>query len=322
MQPLTWHKLAPIVHEITQFLLADPVGFDEIVPNSLLSVLLRVVGNQFPFKDDRFGQQARSLILYIDLPKQLAGQKHVPAFDFAAAFERINMVSVSDFIDIGFVVFAGAHANCSFSRDYFETARRQGMLLPNDERVVAVLNQLAADPGMFKTLYNKYRQPDRRFAAYDYNPLFPYPIIRPWRQEKWVTMEQDRMVAPLPGLILWRISTGIYYQMRDCYEDFTSYFGHIFEACVGKVLGHCVPQKNLISEHGIRMEYPASAGKSPDWIVVEGDTAILIECKATKLSRLALATGGEDAIESSIGQIKKGLHQLHEFIQICQAGNV
>ena len=321
-EPLAWQKLAPVVDLIARFLLSDPVGFDESVPSSPLSILLRIVGNQFPYNPDIFGQQARSLILYTGIPKEIAGRKNVPLFDFAAAFERSNGVSIQDFVDVGFVAFAAAHKNRSFARDYFDTARRQGMHLPDDETVSAALNGLAADPGLLKKLDRQYQQPERRFAAYDYNPLFPYPIVRPWRQKKRLPMAHDRMTVPMPLLIPWRISTGIYYQMRQEHPDFASYFGHLFECYAGKVLGHCAPGKLLMSEQDIRKVYSTRMGKTPDWIVVDGSTAILIECKATRLSRLALATGSEEAITSSLAQIKSGLYQLHEFMQACQAGRV
>ena len=322
VEPLAWPVLAPIVDLVARFLLSDPVGFDDTVPNSLLSIMLRTVGNQFPYEADPFGQQARSLILYADLPKELVGQKKVPGFDFAAAFERTNGVPVQDFVDVGFTTLAAAYSNRSFARDYFDKARCQGIRLPDDEAVSAVLDKLAADPGTLKRLDKQYQQPDRRFAAYDYNPLFPYPIVRPWRQKKQVLAQQDRMTVPLPLLIPWRISTGIYYQMRQDHPEFASYFGHLFESYVGKVLGHCVPGKPLLSEQDIRTAYPARKGKAPDWVVVDGSTAILVECKATRLSRLALATGSQEAIASSLGQIKEGLYQLHEFTQACEAGRV
>lgn len=321
-EPLSMPVLVPILDLVAQFLLSDPIGFDETVPNSLLSILLRTVGNQFPYETDPFGQQARSLILYVDLPKELASRKKKPVFDFAAAFERTNGVSMQDFVDVGFTAFAAAHSNRSFARDYFDTARRLGVRLPDDGVVSSVLDGLAADPGMLKNLDNQYRQPDRRFAAYDYNPLFPYPIVRPWRQKKRVPVAEDRMTAPLPFLISWRISTGIYYQMRQEHPEFASYFGHLFESYAGKVLAHSVPGKPLLSEQDIRTAYPPRMGKVPDWVVVDGKTAILVECKATRLNRLALATGSEEAIASSLGQVRGGLYQLHEFIQACKAGRV
>lgn len=320
--PLDWQRLSAIVNLATQYVLSDPVGFDETVPDGLLSIMLRHVGNQFPSASIFFGQHARSLILYRDMPQLLMSQKGIPKFDFLAAFEHVNGASVENFVDVGYVTFMAAHSNPGFDLGYFRKAREEGMSLPNDETVSAVLDRLAADPIKFRALDAKYKQDDRRFAAYDFNPLFPFPIIRPWQQSKRTGRAQDRMTAPLPELILWRISTGVYYQMREQYKEFLSYFGHLFEAYVGEVLRHCVPKKSLLSEHEIRAVYSTNKGKVPDWVVIDGDTAILIECKATQLKRLALATGSEEAITSSVGQITSGLKQLQEFMLACQSGDV
>lgn len=114
-------------------------------------------------------------------------------------FEKINKVSFADFLNVGFVASAAAQNNLGFTRGYFNKARSQGIRLPGDIDILAILDQLAADPKKFMELYRRYKAEDRRFAMYDSNPLFVYPIIRPWRQKKAVSVGQDRMVAPLPN---------------------------------------------------------------------------------------------------------------------------
>ncbi len=50
-------------------------------------------------------------------------------------------------------------------------------------------------------------------------------------------MSNDRIIAPLPDLIPYRVSTGIYYEMFNEYrEDFSRFFGHLFEAYVERLL--------------------------------------------------------------------------------------
>lgn len=319
---LDWQRLSAIVNLVTNYLLADPIGFDDTVPSSLLSIMLRIIGSQFPSASDLFGQSARSLILYHDTPLLLAGRKNIPRFDFADNFERVNGASVEDFVDISYIAFVAAMNRPDFSLDYFSKAQEEGMCLPEQSVIAAVLSKLSTDPRDFKMFYQKYKQESRQFAAYDYNPLFPFPIIRPWSGRKRTSKAQDRMIAPLPGLIPWRISTGVYYRMRDECRGFTEYFGHLFEAYAGEVLRYCTPGRGIVSEHDIRTFYSASKGKAPDWIVIEGDTAILVECKATYLKRLALVTGSESEIKLSLRQITGGIQQLHEFIVACQLGMV
>ena len=66
-------------------------------------------------------------------------------------------------------------------------------------------------------------------------------------------MDLDRMVAPLPELILWALSTGTYYRMEAaCGQPFLQYFGHVFGAYVGRILGHSFPASAVLSERDIR----------------------------------------------------------------------
>ncbi len=213
------------------------------------------------------------------------------------------------------MAWAGLSSN-ELTRGYFEKARSQGIKLPDDEGISLLLNSIIADPNRFRQIYEQKKQKDRRFRIYNFNPLLTFPILRPWHHHQSKSMEQDRMVAPLPDLMAYRISTGIFYKIFNHYtEQFSKYFGHLFAAYTGRLLEVSVKTQNLISEDTIRQTYPESSGKCPDWVVLDGSTAILIECKATRFSLHALATGAEESVNDSLKQVLKGLKQLHEFRQ-------
>lgn len=99
--------------------------------------------------------------------------------------------------------------------------------------------------------------------------------------------------------------------------EFANYFGEVFEKYVGTVLQHCGNSIELIPESRVRETYPSEKGKTPDWIIVNGDSAILVECKATRFSLASLLTGAESAINDSLKQVVKGLHQLADFRKAC-----
>jgi len=101
--------------------------------------------------------------------------------------------------------------------------------------------------------------------------------------------------------------------------EFSEYFGFVFERYVGLVLEKCLLSQQLLSESDIRNFYPAKKGKAPDWIIVDGSTVLLFECKATRFSRAAQAIASEDSVNISLAQVKKGLKQLASFISACQA---
>lgn len=321
---LEWDHVSYLAHLVTQYLLADPLTFDKSIlkrfqNSNPVFAMLRIVGNQFPYNVNLFGQYARPMILFNDLPKQLAGRPSIPSFDFEDSFFKITGFSIADFVKVGFLAYIAAEFSKAFTRGYFEKARSQGIKVPHDTEILPIIEQLSTDPNKYIRTYRKYMENDRSFAMYDFNPLFLYPIVRPWRQNKFVSMDQDRMLAPIPNLIAERISIGIFYQMFNHYKtDFSKYFGHVFEAYVGCILKESNFSSALLSEEDIRRKYNDQKGKVPDWAIIDGATTILIECKATRFSRAATTLGTEEAISDSLKQVIKGLEQLHDFKIACE----
>lgn len=313
-----------IYHLVKMYVLAEPSTLDTSANtgykgSTLISTLLRITGNQFNFNIEFWGQYIRTLFLFIEMPQKVKLLRNSPNFDIEAEFRELNQVSIKDFIYIGFVAYTAASTKGKFTGEYFQKAKSQGFKLPSDEIIELTLNQLAADQYQMRELYKKYKQPNRLYAAYDFNPLFVFPFIRPWIKTSNITLDEDRLIAPVPNLILYRLSEGIYHQLFSVYRDkFSRYFGFLFERYVGEILNNCVDSNQIISEEEIRKTYPEGKGKAPDWIIIVDDTATFVECKATGYNREALATSSEKAVDNSISQIKKGLIQLHEFKDACQ----
>jgi hypothetical protein len=224
----------------------------------------------------------------------------------------LNGVPLTDFIRVGSVAWAAARSSnqLGFSRDYFDKARALGINLPQDAEI-PVLDQLTTTSEDFIAEYEKQRNPNSLFAMYNFNPLLSYPIVRPYRFEQAPPPEKDAMVAPLPNLILSRLSVGIFYQLYNHHSTkFSEYFGHLLEEYVGVILQNSTSSSStLLSEKDIRRTYPEEKGKVPDWAIVDGSTAVLIECKATRFTRPALNTCSEDAVNYSLKQVVKGLKQ-------------
>src|SRR5579883_2630335 len=135
---LAWEKLRPLVELSTQYLLADPICFDEnlreeFFNSNYIFLMLRTVGNQFPFEIEFSAHYARSMVLYAELPKQLERKKNVPKFDFGTEFFKVNGLPVEDFLALGFVTFAFARAHLGFTRGFYHKARSSGCKIPDDE---------------------------------------------------------------------------------------------------------------------------------------------------------------------------------------------
>lgn len=319
------YDIRHLVDLSNDYYLADPITFDkdlheEFMNSNSVFMMLRLVSSQFPFEPGLFSEFSRPALLFHEIPKQLQGLPDIPQFDFESKFQAITGVSVLDFITTGFVISSASRGNFAVSQDYFKKTRKQGINIPNDQILKAILNQLVGNKLRLIELYESRKNEDRRFMMYDFNPLLSYPIIRPCQNKQFSTPDKDFIHAPVPELVASRISTGIFYQMYNAYTtEFSEYFGFIFERYVGLVLEKCLLSEQLLSESDIRTFYPTKKGKVPDWIMIDGSTAIFLECKATRFSRAAQAIASEDAVNDSLAQVKKGLKQLASFISACQA---
>lgn len=126
------------------------------------------------------------------------------------------------------------------------------------------------------------------------------------------------MIAPLPNLISYRMSTGIYYQLFNEYKSrFSDSFGIVFENYVGWILEESVDKGKIFLEKEIRETFPERLGPVPDFVILDDESAVLVECKSTKFSRSALDTGSEDYVIDSLKQLIKGLKQLAKFRKAC-----
>ena len=298
--------------------LADPAPHDSSVPGSFLSIMLRMVGNQFPFNADPTGKWGRAQVLFNEIPDEIYELNGVPKFDFKAKFEISTGVTVADFIDTAMFAFSAANGkdNFAFTRGYFDKARADGFNVPSDLAVKAALACLTLDSVKHAQQIEEFHQPDRRFAAYDFNSLTDFPLIRPWPGPIPVAPDDDRILTTLPNLVAFRISSGIYYQMKKVYgNDFLEFFGHMFSEYVGHILRSFVQTNQLLCETEIRRMYPKSAGKVPDWVIIDGNTAVLIECKAARVLRRTYVLGDEDDLSTNVQKIVRGLVQMHEFRQ-------
>lgn len=154
--------------------------------------------------------------------------------------------------------------NAAFVSGYFEKAKSQGIVLPSDGVIKAVIDQFAADIAQFRDKYELYKQSDRNYAAYDFNPLRIHPVVRPWTKAVTADWKEERFIVPLPQLILSKMSEGIYAQMFHAYKsDFAEYFGLLFENYVGEILQNSFTAPNIISENEIRKSYKSEKEKLP-----------------------------------------------------------
>ncbi len=322
VQTVRQKDLENIAHLVTLYLLADPITFDRNERNEFSSsnpvlMVLRLVGHQFPFNISTFGHHAQPFMLYKKIPNILKGSSPKYTFDIESAFFDLNDFSISDFIDVCFITHSVAVRNNHFTRAYLEKSREK-LNVPGELTISKIVDSISGDPEKLSTCYYKFRNNNRKYRMYDLNPLFLFPIVRPWSHNNYVPYSKDRMIVPIPDLIAYRMSTGVYYQLFNEYKtNFSDSFGLVFENYVGWILKEALYEDKIVHEKTIRKNFPEEFGPVPDFAILDNESVVLIECKATKFTRGALVTGKEDYVIDSLKQLIKGLIQLSKFRKAC-----
>jgi len=114
------------------------------------------------------------------------------------------------------------------------------------------------------------------YVKYTFNELKAYPIVE---------LSEDLICIPCLEFLLQRMSTGLYFSLSDDSNlggkenPFREKFGYVFEEYVGEQI------KAHVKGYTIHPEFLYDSGKrSPDWLLIRGKEAILIECKSSQLS--------------------------------------
>ena len=278
--------------------LADPFTLKpqgELNTTDLASLALRLTYLQFPLQEKPFQGFSRSIALY----SQLAANRMLPnGKSLTEAFCALYGIDVLDFIMIGFLLYSVSLQDART----FTLSSIVNSALPidpkcfNEENVKAVLSRISADRKLFSKVHEQTRERDKAFTKYEFNPLLKYPIV---------ALESEYL-APVPDLLLDRVTQGIYYDGLDNFReegpknDFAATFGHVFEDYVGELLKAEYGPEKVTHEP----EYGGRDNKrGPDWIVIDGDDLLAIECRTSRLSLRTKSLGDVEALQGELRRI-------------------
>ena len=151
--------------------------------------------------------------------------------------------------------------------------------------------------------------------TYRYSSLREFPLVQISHYG------HDEIACPIPTLLFWRITTGLYYNLRGT-PGFATAFGASFQRYVGEVLRHRItnPGMTVLEEQ----EYHCGRYRkdSVDWIVQQDDgSALFVECKTKRLTWASKA-GLTDlsALEQDIRKLAGAVVQVYKTISDYRAG--
>jgi len=152
--------------------------------------------------------------------------------------------------------------------------------------------------------------------AYRVGPLTQFPLIRVENPDRKLVL------CPLPTLLFWRLTSGLYYDLIKGDPDFGNALGSSFERYIGEVLSRVATSPALLhlgeAKYGTKQRPKATC----DWLLVAGEAAAaFIECKTKRITVAAKTAMGDLApLKYDIGKLADAIVQLYERLQDYAAG--
>jgi hypothetical protein len=204
--------------------------------NDFASLFLRKIGH-VRWNIPNHNMWGRTLYIY----GELIARSNTPDLirDIVASkFEEKFGLSIFDFIKLGFIVNFLSQQPGHMNREYFELLRRKKMLIPEDKTIMAFLKLISINPLTFRKICSNDGGLKDHLKTYEFNPLFNYPIIRLHYGDDRKEAKNDEFIAPVPSLLTYRFTTGIYYQLFNEFgkNAFSDSFGVLFEHYIGDLL--------------------------------------------------------------------------------------
>jgi len=270
-------------------------------PTQILNEMHRIGQRQFPWQ-----RQAPNLPDFYR-PLFLYGQGGC-----AEAFEAAHQLTVSQFALIGFALFA-----TFMGRPYIDRLYDLSTLGITPEQLQAGLRLLSIDTNDAGVELRSIVQGAGANAwpmAYKPSLLRSRPLIA-------YGARGERLRAPLPKLILQRVTFGLYYDVFQPGGALRNEIAARFEQYAADLIGAMMPAFNVEPAYA----YPVGRGRqidAPDLLVSHaGELAVVIECKATKLTFAAQFSEDPAAdAQTRYAEIGKGVFQVWRFFAHCRLG--
>lgn len=170
----------------------------------------------------------------------------------------------------------------------------------------------------FRENYDSHPPIASEYGKSRFNPLIKTPALRTDRN--LTQGNHEVFLIPIPRLLNLRITRGLYFDFSDLFNHknrdniFRSSFGYVFQEYVGLLL-----QKSLTDKE-IKPEFKYILNKeskdSPDWFIIEGKRAIIIEVKQSCLYLDAKSWGSIEIIKRNLKRtIGVAVNQFWKFDQ-------
>ncbi len=261
----------------------------------LLSQCMRMAYQQFPFQREWWAGMTRARFMFQECsdrkPHDLSG---VVRAVFGASYDEVLGICAD-------LYFFFLNAVKTGKRPIFTMRLLAQRFLPwvEEGTLARVVDAISQTQSEFRNICDNTAGSDPRLRKYDYNPLLARPLIQ----------IGDIYFCPVPALLLLWTTDGINYVLSDYARTsgkdgaFFNTFGHAFEDFVEHLLRKS--GREYIREVSVRRK---EREDSADFILVEGDSALIFDCK-TRRTTVKHRYGMLEAIDRDYEDIVSGLEQ-------------
>jgi hypothetical protein len=257
----------------------------------IYGILMRMRWEQLGYQEDLYHLIPRAKIMFVDAKALVSDD----TFDLDSLWKESAGLSIQKFLAVGFAYFAGATKQPVLSRYYAASGVMSERLSTSD--CDRFLERTATTFDEFKQLSLPLRARNPLYVKTELNLLLQRPLV---------ISPKSEILCPIPQLIPFRVTDGILHDIANSMPhanrtDFFRLFGRLFEEYVGILLRQAFPAEDVFREPVYGSGPNRWAG--PDWIVIEGDTALLFECRSSRLTLETRTYGDIESIRSDFRRI-------------------
>jgi hypothetical protein len=295
--------------------LRDPISIEaDGSGDAGLECALRMASAQFVHQGPLNYLLPRTLLLYRDIWPTVAKARGVSPCDDLV---RLTGLQLEQILLFGKAFFARTKGGFfrPYRADQLEDGSGQLAALLTRIGQAQFLDWLSTDYPAIRSEASKFVPQDETYDPYRFNPLVEFPIVRPQVQPLGATTDSERIyLLPCRRLLLTRVTSGLYHDLAKAHagagkeNPFRTAFGYVFQEYVGALLKAAFGDR-------VRREWAYENDvDTPDWFVVEGDKAVVIEVKQSGQFRLSKMWGHLDDLRKDLRKtLGHALGQLHRF---------
>lgn len=150
---------------------------------------------------------------------------------------------------------------------------------------------------------------------YAHHSLRAFPLI------KIKYRSRDSLICPLPTLLFWRFTNGVYYEI--CKKPgFDNAFGNAFQWYVGQVIERGTQRENTRFYPEAQYWVGKDSKRTVDWIVEQDGAAIFVEAKTKRLAHQAkVEIIEEDILPIELDKLAAMIVQAYKSIRDYKASH-